>query len=93
MSWLVIDLMCLVKDGIEDVEVMFVGCLPVELDPDEQDVRYYAHSSTYSLPAPKQNTRATAVHPWLSVTTRSQSCAQTYCEHAAASCPSCTVFA
>ena len=27
------------QDGLEDVEVMYVGCLPVELDPDEQDVR------------------------------------------------------
>jgi hypothetical protein len=28
-----------VQDGIEDMELMYVGCLPVELDPDEQDVR------------------------------------------------------
>ena len=27
------------QDGLEDVEIMYVGCLPVELDPDEQDVR------------------------------------------------------
>ncbi len=27
------------QDGIEDMELMYVGCLPVELDPDEQDVR------------------------------------------------------
>ena len=33
------EIMCLVQDGIEDMEVMFVGCLPVELDPDDQDVR------------------------------------------------------
>ncbi len=26
------------QDGLEDVEIMYVGCLPVELDPDEQDV-------------------------------------------------------
>ena len=43
MGQLVIPIMCLVQDGIEDMEVMFVGCLPVELDPDEQDVRYYLH--------------------------------------------------
>ena len=30
---------CLLQDGIEDMEVMYIGCLPVELDPDEQDVR------------------------------------------------------
>ena len=30
---------CLLQDGIEDMEIMYVGCLPVELDPDEQDVR------------------------------------------------------
>ena len=40
---LVMAIMCLVQDGIEDMEVMFVGCLPVELDPDEQDVRYHSH--------------------------------------------------
>ena len=27
------------QDGIDDMELMYVGCLPVELDPDEQDVR------------------------------------------------------
>lgn len=26
------------QDGLEDVDIMYVGCLPVELDPDEQDV-------------------------------------------------------
>ena len=26
------------QDGIEDIEIMFVGCLSVELEPDEQDV-------------------------------------------------------
>ena len=36
---------CLLQDGIEDMEVMYVGCLPVELDPDEQDVR---HSPLFS---------------------------------------------
>ncbi|CAL8463619.1 g3153 [Coccomyxa elongata] len=25
------------QDGLDDVDIMYVGCLPVELDPDEQD--------------------------------------------------------
>ena len=24
---------------MEDMDVMYVGCLPIELDPDDQDVR------------------------------------------------------
>ncbi len=28
----------LMQDGLDDVDIMYVGCLPVELDPDEQDV-------------------------------------------------------
>ena len=52
---LVMAIMCLVQDGIEDMEVMFVGCLPVELDPDEQDVRYYLHWFPCSLSVSNQN--------------------------------------
>jgi hypothetical protein len=35
----------LVQEGIEDAEVMYVGCLPMELEPDEQDVRAMQQSS------------------------------------------------
>ena len=37
--WYGAELLHAPQEGIEDAEVMYVGCLPVELDPDEQDVR------------------------------------------------------
>ena len=42
-DWVICTLHCIliwiVQGGVEDMDVIFVGCLPIEVDPEKQEVR------------------------------------------------------